>query len=190
MELLTKRPPQPLQRRGLKSKKLWFNYDISMNFDNSSTYKATSPTPSKEGLEKQKPGYVTANPLSYSIIKMLRKELKENPTEAEKLLWEYLKNKQTDHKIRRQHIIDNFIADFVCLPKKLVIEVDGKIHDFQKEYDLMRNARFTELGYTTIRFTNIEVKSKTYEVFLKIKQTLDQTEEPNSPPLEGLGEVI
>jgi len=143
-----------------------------------------------EGLEKQKPGYITANPLSYSIIKMIRRELKENPTAAEKLMWEYLKNKQTGHKIRRQHIIDNFIADFVCLPKKLIIEVDGKIHDFQKEYDSMRNERFSVLGYKTIRFTNKEVKSKTYEVFLRIKQILGQTDEQNSPPLEGLGEVI
>jgi len=155
-----------------------------------STHKATSPTPPKEGLEKQGPGYITANPLSYSIIKMIRRELKENPTEAEKLMWEYLKNKQTGHKIRRQHIIDNFIADFVCLPKKLIIEVDGKIHDFQKEYDSMRNERFSVLGYKTIRFTNKEVKSKTYEVFLRIKQILGQTDEQNSPPLEGLGEVI
>jgi len=116
------------------------------------TQKTTSPTPPKEGLERQKPGYITANPLSYGIIKTIRRELKNNPTEAEKLLREYLKNKQTGHKIRRQHIIDNFIADFVCLPKKLVIEVDGKIHDFQKEYDSMRNERFYELGYTTIRF--------------------------------------
>ena len=121
---------------------------------------------------------------------MIRRELKENPTAAEKLMWEYLKNKQTGHKIRRQHIIDNFIADFVCLPKKLIIEVDGKIHDFQKEYDSMRNERFSVLGYKTIRFTNKEVKSKTYEVFLRIKQILGQTDEQNSPPLEGLGEVI
>ena len=158
--------------------------------NSSTTHKATSPTPPKEGLEKQKPGYITANALSYSIIKVIRRELKENPTEAEKLMWEYLKNKQTGHKIRRQHIIDNFIADFVCLPKKLIIEVDGKIHDFQKEYDSMRNARFSVLGYKTKRFTNKEVKSKTYEVFLRIKQILDQTDEQNSPPLEGLGEVI
>jgi len=43
-------------------------------------------------------------------------------------MWELLRNKKTGHTIRRQHIIANFIADFVCLPKKVIIEIDGKIH--------------------------------------------------------------
>ena len=43
-------------------------------------------------------------------------------------MWKYLQNKKTGFKIRRQHVIDNFIVDFVCLPTKLVIEIDGKIH--------------------------------------------------------------
>lgn len=160
-----------------------------MNTGNYKNQKATSPTPPKEGLKKQIPGYITANPLNYNFIKQIRKELKDNPTDAENTLWEVLKNKKTGHKIRRQHIIDNFIADFVCLPKKIVIEVDGKIHYFQKDYDSMRNARFNELGFTTIRYKNHEVLSNTFEIFLNIKQIVDNTIDPNSPPLEGLGEV-
>jgi very-short-patch-repair endonuclease len=157
---------------------------------NSAKLKTTSPTPPKEGLEKQKPGYITANPLSYNIIKEIRENLKKNPTDAEKIIWEYLRNKKTGHKIRRQHIIDNFIADFVCLPLKVVIEIDGRIHQFQKEYDQMRTARFHELGYKIVRFTNDEVIVNPELVFSKIKNILDEKENPISPPLEGLGEVI
>ena len=155
-----------------------------------SAFKATSPTPPKEGLEKQKPGYITANPLSYNIIKQIRDELKKNPTEAEIIIWEYLKNKKTGHKIRRQHIVDNFIADFICLPKKLIIEIDGKIHKFQKEYDQMRTERLTELGFQIIRFTNDEVKTDPIKVYTQIKQILNNLIDPDSPPLEGPGEVI
>ena len=78
----------------------------------------------------QKPGYITANPYTYPIIKDYRKDLKDYQTEAELLLWQYLRNKKTGHKIRRQQIIGDFIVDFVCLTKKLVIELDGEIHQF------------------------------------------------------------
>lgn len=161
-----------------------------MSIDIGKTQKATSPTPPKEGLEKQKPGYITANPLSYGIIKQIRDELKKNPTEAEIIIWEYLKNKKTGYKFRRQHIVDNFIADFICLPKNLAIEIDGKIHQFQKEYDQMRTERFIELGYQVMRFTNNEVKEDPIKVYNQIKEILDNLIEPNSPPWEGLGEVI
>lgn len=161
-----------------------------MDSNSGLTPKATSPTPQKEGLEKQKPGYITANPLNYNIIKQIRDELKKNPTEAEIIIWEYLKNKKTDYKIRRQHIVDNFIADFICLPKKLVIEIDGKIHKFQKEYDQMRTERLTELGFQIIRFTNDEVKEDPMKVYTQIKQILNNLIDPDSPPLEGPGEVI
>ncbi|MFI5212101.1 MAG: endonuclease domain-containing protein [Ignavibacteria bacterium] len=138
-----------------------------------SPQKATFPTPPKEGLKNTKPGYITANPLSYNLIKEIRENLKKNPTQAEKIFWEYLRNKKTGHKIRRQHVIDNFVADFVCLPKNIVIEIDGKIHKYQKEYDAMRTAKFEELGYSIIRYSNEEVFKNPESVFLKIITILD-----------------
>jgi very-short-patch-repair endonuclease len=66
-------------------------------------------------FDNNKPGYITANPKNYLLIKEIRDGLKNNPTQAEKQLWLYLKNKKTGYKIRRQHIIDDFIVDFVCL---------------------------------------------------------------------------
>lgn len=161
-----------------------------MNRNSGLTQKVTSPNHTKDVLQKQKPGYNTANPLSYNIIKQIRDELKKNPTEAEIIIWEYLKNKKTGYKIRRQHIVDNFIADFICLPKKLVVEIDGKVHRLQKEYDQMRTERFNELGFQVMRFTNDEVKADPLLVYTQIKEILDNQIDPNPPPLEGPGEVI
>ena len=84
--------------------------------------------PDSDNRAKSLPGYITADLVSYKYLKEIRRGLKENYTEAEKLMWKYLQNKKTGFKIRRQHVIDNFIVDFVCLPTKLVIEIDGKIH--------------------------------------------------------------
>ncbi len=120
----------------------------------------------------------------------MRDVLKDNPTEAEKTIWEYLRNKKTGHKIRRQHIIDDFITDFVCLAKKVVIEIDGKIHLKQKEYDELRTAILNELGYGVVRFTNEEVFANPEVVANKIKTILDkkkdtQIDEITDPTLPG-----
>jgi very-short-patch-repair endonuclease len=151
----------------------------------------TSPTLPKEGLGKvvnttptektlpeernAKPGYITANEWSYPFIKEIRGTIKDNPTEAEKIMWELLRNKKTGHKIRRQHIIDNFITDFVCIPKRVVIEIDGKIHLKQQEPDELRTQRLNDLGFDVIRFTNEEVYADPKLVAEMIKQYLDKT---------------
>jgi ATP-dependent DNA helicase RecG len=119
-------------------------------------------------------GYITANPHTYKLIKEYRDELKNNPTDAELVLWEYLKSKKTGHKIRRQHIIDDFITDFVCLSKKVVIEIDGKIHEFQKEYDKIRTLKLNELGFEVIRYNNFEVLNCPENIAYKITEYLDQ----------------
>jgi very-short-patch-repair endonuclease len=119
------------------------------------------------------PGFVTADLQNYKFIKDFRETLKKNPTDAEKLIWEFLKNKKTGHKIRRQHIIDNFIVDFVCLRKKVVIEIDGKIHLQQHESDLLRTNTLNEKGYKVIRFANAEVFANPALVAEKIKEILN-----------------
>ena len=127
--------------------------------------------------DNNKPGYITANPKNYLLIKEIRDGLKNNPTEAEKLLWLYLKNKKTGYKIRRQHIIDDFIVDFVCLNKKVVIEVDGKIHLNQKEYDELRTARLNELEFKVIRFENEEVFLNPEKVANQLKLILESIQD-------------
>ena len=102
-------------------------------------------------------------------------KLKRCMTEAEKLLWKELRNRKLDgYKFRRQHPIGQFIADFYCHEAKLVIEVDGVIHDEieVKERDQERTHMIENLGLTVIRFKNIEIKNNLKEALEKIKMNL------------------
>jgi very-short-patch-repair endonuclease len=106
------------------------------------------------------------------------RELRKNMTEAERSLWKELRNRKfMGLKFVRQHpliyqVINNepryFIADFICYEKKLVIEVDGKIHDFQKEDDEHREEILKSLGLTVLRIKNEEVED-IIKVLEKIK---------------------
>ncbi|HEX8277487.1 MAG TPA: endonuclease domain-containing protein [Segetibacter sp.] len=110
-----------------------------------------------------------ANPKLYEYGRALRQET----TEAEEFLWERIRNKKLDGlKFRRQHPLLNYIADFYCHEKKLVIELDGTVHTRQenKEYDRGRTFELQELGVTVIRFWNDEVLNDTESVLAKIKE--------------------
>ncbi|MFY0631623.1 MAG: DUF559 domain-containing protein [Flavobacteriaceae bacterium] len=118
--------------------------------------------------------YMTARPSTYKLIKELQQERKKHTTDAELVLWEQLKTKKIGFKFRREHIIDTFIVDFVCLSKRLIIEVDGKYHQFlkQQEADEMRTLILNELGFKVIRFTNEEVIGNIESVLEQISQEL------------------
>ena len=102
------------------------------------------------------------------------KALRNNPTEAEKVLWEKLRLKQIGVKFRRQHPINIYIADFYCHMKKLVVEVDGDYHlmSDQKEYDELRTEDIKEYGIEVIRFKNEEVLNEIDKVVKKIKEVI------------------
>jgi len=86
------------------------------------------------------------------------KELRLAMTPAEKVLWKELRtNKLNGLHFRRQQIIDRFIVDFYCHARELVVEVDGDIHDQQKEYDAEREIYLKARGLRIIRFTNEEI---------------------------------
>ncbi len=100
------------------------------------------------------------------------KKLRENPTEAEELLWLALKDNQVEGcKFRRQHPISKYIADFYCHKLKLVIEIDGGYHlaEDQQILDKERTATLEFLGLKVIRFSNKEVLLKLPEVINEIK---------------------
>ena len=108
------------------------------------------------------------------ILKDRRIELRKNQTPAEEKLWSYLRNNGLKVKFKRQHGIGGYIADFYCANKKLVIELDGNVHESKeaREYDEVRDKHFKELGFTTIRFWNDEVENNIREVLEKIKNYL------------------
>ncbi|MGN0186957.1 MAG: endonuclease domain-containing protein [Paludibacteraceae bacterium] len=101
--------------------------------------------------------------------------LRSTMTHAETLLWNKLKNRQLGVKFRRQHPLDIFIADFYCHACKLVIEIDGDIHNFQHEYDIGRTAELQRYGIRVIRFTNEDVESHIEQVVERIKQVLSES---------------
>jgi LAO/AO transport system ATPase len=118
-------------------------------------------------------GYETADMRFWDILKANSRLNRQNPTEAKAILWKLLRNNQTGYKIRRQHAIDGYIADFVCLPKGLVIEIDGAIHNFTKEEDDVRTLVLNREGFAVIRFTNDEVINNPERVIESIKAALE-----------------
>jgi very-short-patch-repair endonuclease len=104
-----------------------------------------------------------AKPDIFKKASLLRQEM----TSAEKVLWKCLRNRKLNGlKFRRQHPLDIFIADFYCHEKKLIIELDGGIHDTleQKEYDEGRSFELKEKGFQILRFKNKEVLNNIEDV--------------------------
>ena len=132
-----------------------------------------APSDSPEGEDK-KPQYQTARKADYELLKKNAKELRRFSTEAESVLWEMVRANTLCEKFRRQHIINDIIVDFVCLSKKLVIEVDGGYHDNPEiqELDKIKTDILNELGYQVIRFTNDEVLANTDAVIESIQEAL------------------
>lgn len=86
------------------------------------------------------------------------KKLRKNSTSMEIKLWHYLRSHRfMELKFRRQHALGKYIVDFICIEKKLIIEVDGGQHNEQESYDTMRTEFLNKLGYIVLRFWNSEV---------------------------------
>ena len=109
-----------------------------------------------------------ASPILFEFAKKLR----NNPTETESLLWNFLSESEfSDIRFKRQHPVLYFIADFYCHKAKLIIEIDGGYHQVpeQYQYDVNRDAELEKLGLKTIRFTNEQVLFETEKVLQKIR---------------------
>ena len=97
------------------------------------------------------------------------KELRREMTREEKVLWKHLRtNKLNGLHFRRQQIVHGYFADFYCHQHELIVEVDGGIHEMQKEYDADREAYLNALGFRIIRFTNDEINGNLKDVLQKI----------------------
>ena len=107
-------------------------------------------------------------------IKQRARELRKEMTPAEKKLWQVLRGNQLDGLyFRRQHAFGTYIVDFVCIPEKLVIEVDGGSHLEQEDYDQERTRWLEEeKGYQVIRFSNDDVLKNIHEVVEAIRDAV------------------
>lgn len=103
------------------------------------------------------------------------KELRNNMTDAEGIVWNYLSNNQLGLRFRRQHPISRYIADFYCHSKKVIIEIDGSVHNSieQQVLDKEREVNLQEFGLRIIRFSNNEVLVKPDEAIAKIKEFIN-----------------
>ncbi len=103
-------------------------------------------------------------------------ELRLNETEAEKKLWQRLRNRQVKgKKFRRQHALDNYVLDFYCHECMLAIELDGSIHDTKenKQYDAARTSILNEYGIKVVRFRNEQVIKEIEKVLERIAESLN-----------------
>jgi len=107
----------------------------------------------------------------FQIAERLRKEM----TDSEKIIWERVCKNQLGIRIRRQHPIWKFIADFYCHELKLVIEIDGGIHirKENREYDISREITLKDFGLKIIRFTNEQAVNETDWVVNEIKSKIE-----------------
>jgi very-short-patch-repair endonuclease len=105
-------------------------------------------------------------------LRMLAKEMRKNPTEDEAELWQYLRGWKRMHKFRRQHPIGQFILDFYCPEKRLAVEVDGPIHEQQREQDAARDAFLAAHGIRVLRVSNAEVTSQMEATLKRIREAL------------------
>lgn len=111
---------------------------------------------------------------NHENLKPRRRELRQNQTKTEEILWWYLRGQKLGVKFKRQHSIGGYILDFYCPEKKLIIELDGEIHNTKetREYDAVRNKYFIELGYKVLRFKNEEVEKEIERVLNAIEENL------------------
>jgi 5-methyltetrahydrofolate--homocysteine methyltransferase len=142
----------------------------------------TAKAPSQREGEKEF-GYMWADPATYPLLKEFALHHRSNPTQAEEILWNLVKSKQLEgYKFRRQHIIDHYIADLVCLDRSLIVEIDGLIHQLpeNKESDEVRTKTLNKLGFKVLRITNEQVLNRTEETLKLISSTLI-----NQPSIKG-----
>ena len=111
------------------------------------------------------------------------KRLRRESTDAERVLWSRLRSAQLGHKFRRQQEIAGYVVDFVCVERKVIVEVDGGQHADQAAYDARRTEVLERLGFRVIRFWNNEVLGRTDDVLNSIAAALAEVLPPHPSPL-------
>lgn len=124
---------------------------------------------------KKKKEYI----FNFHYNKIRSRELRRKETKAEMILWKRLRNRQIEGlKFRRQHPIGYYISDFYCHEKKLIIELEGGVHEdkYQKDYDKLRKEEIEGWQYIIIYFKNEEIYNNLENVIDIIKETVNKIE--------------
>ena len=149
---------------------------IKKHDETSDRQQSTQKDSGKDGRKPAFPGYQTAHSYAYDLLKRFSKDNRRYATEAESILWNLLRGKQLGVRFRRQHPVEGYIPDFICLPCKLIIEVDGGYHylEGQPISDEERTVYLEAKGYHVLRFTNEEVIAAPEKVLSLIKDELNK----------------
>jgi very-short-patch-repair endonuclease len=124
-------------------------------------------------MSQKETGVFHTPPELWRKLKPLARQKRHEPTAAEDRLWQCLRNRQVGGaKFRRQYTIDRFIVDFYCPAARLVVEVDGPIHDYTPEEDAIRQAFIEAQDMVVLRFTNTAVIEAMDAVLERIKDVL------------------
>ncbi len=160
---------------------------LSKGEGNANTILTPSPSPKERGTGPAR--YMTGEAETSAKNLEHAKQHRKEPTEAEEKLWQEIRNEKLGFKFRRQHLIDKYIVDFVCLFKGLIVEVDGDIHEFTKEEDELRALVLNQHGFTVIRFMNNEVFNDLQNVLKKIKSKVSQLNERIDSPISEIKDI-
>ena len=129
-------------------------------------------------------------PELWQKLKPLAQQMRKEPTGAEAKLWQRIRKEQIRGvKFRRQYVIDRFIVDFCSLEVRLILELDGPIHQYTQDEDRIRQSFLESLGFEVLRFPNMEVFNNLQAVLDVIDEAvLRRKSEPHpNPPLLGEG---
>ena len=130
--------------------------------------------------------WMTADPTEYGLLKENARDNRKNMTEAESIFWSLVKGGSLGQRCLRQHIIGDYIVDFLFRKSKVIVEIDGGYHFTEKQQtdDAVRTDWLEQQGYKVIRFTNEQVLCDTDNVINEVKVTL------SSSPCLGENEVL
>jgi very-short-patch-repair endonuclease len=122
--------------------------------------------------------FKSASPDRYLLLREFARKNRKNATLAEQFLWEHLRGGALGVEFLRQHVIGDYIVDFVSRHEGLVIEVDGGYHSEprQQEDDAIRESDLERMGYHVMRFSNEEVLYDTENVIQQIIEYLEENE--------------
>jgi len=127
---------------------------------------------------------ICTTPELWAKLEPLARQMRHEPTPAEGKLWQALRGRRLGGaKFRRQYAIDRFIVDFYCPAARLVVEVDGPVHDYQPEQDAIRQQFLESLGLRVLRFRNEDVLTALEAVLDEISVVLQEL--PHPQPLSG-----
>ena len=138
------------------------------------------PSPKERGDKSfgfNDPGYFNSTSQEWNNTILFAKDNRKDLTEEEATIWEVIRNRRIEgFKFRRQHPVAGYIPDFVCLEKRLIIEIDGGYHNEEEQikFDEARQNWLKENGFEMIRFTNEEVKTNLKQVVKKIADKLNE----------------